>query len=180
MSAQAARVSAFVKKEIVGREGTELQSFTVPFSFAIIKLMKVNLEINNLAKSPIKKAFFQAVVKKTLENSSYAFLKKKNISVSLAIVGKAEIKKLNKKYRKKNEATDVLSFAEYKNVAKIRKKKGKELFLGELILCYDDIKEYARKNGLVLQKEIGTVVSHGILHLLGFRHGKKMFEIQEL
>lgn len=141
--------------------------------------MKLNLEINNLTKSPIKKELFKVVAKKTLENSGYDFLKKKNISVSLAIVSKVEIKKLNKTYRKKNEPTDVLSFAEYKSIEKIKAVKEKKLFLGELILCYDDIKEFARKNGLNLKKETGTVVSHGILHLLGFRHGEKMFGIQD-
>lgn len=140
--------------------------------------MKINLEINNLAKSPIKKAFFEAVVKKTVENSGYKFLKNKSISISLAVVGKAEIKKINKIYRKKNESTDVLSFAEYKNIGEIRGMRDRDIFLGELILCYDDIKEYGRKKGLNLKRETGTVVSHGILHLLGMRHGKKMFGIQ--
>lgn len=144
-----------------------------------MKHMKINVEINNLTKTPIKEDLFKVVVKKTLKNSSYKFLKKKNIFVSLAIVSKAEIKKLNRTYRKINQATDVLSFAEYKNIEQIRAAKEKEVFLGELILCYDDIKEYARKKGLNLKKETGTVVSHGILHLLGFRHGKKMFGIQD-
>ncbi|PJA86699.1 MAG: rRNA maturation RNase YbeY [Candidatus Moranbacteria bacterium CG_4_9_14_3_um_filter_42_9] len=145
--------------------------------------MKLTLEINNLTKSPIQKAFFKAVAEKTLEKSGYKFLNPpaggKNISVSLAIVGKAEMKKLNKTYRKKNESTDILSFAEYKNIQEIKAAKETELFLGELILCYDDIKEYTRKYGLNFQKETGAVVSHGILHLLGFRHGKKMFGIQK-
>jgi probable rRNA maturation factor len=153
--------------------------FSVPFSFAIINPMKINLEINNLTKIPIKKAFFKNVAKKTLENSGYDFLKNKNISISLAIVEKTEIKRLNKSYRKKNETTDVLSFAEYRNIGEIRRTKDKEIFLGELILCYDDIKEYARKYGLNLKKETGKVISHGILHLLGFRHGKKMFDVQK-
>lgn len=141
--------------------------------------MKINLEINNLTKSPIKKAVFENVAKKTLENSGYRFMKNRNISISLAVVGKAEIKKLNKTYRKKNETTDVLSFAEYKNIREIRRVKDKEVFLGELILCYDDIKEYAKARGLVLKKELAVVFAHGILHLLGMRHGEKMFGIQD-
>jgi probable rRNA maturation factor len=141
--------------------------------------MKINLEINNLAKRPIKKDVFKNVAKITLENSGYKFLKNKNISISLAVVGKTEIKKLNKNYRKKNETTDVLSFAEYKNIEEIREVKEKELFLGELILCYDDIKEYAKIRGLVFKKELAIVFVHGLLHLLGFSHGKKMFEIQD-
>lgn len=141
--------------------------------------MKLNLEINNLAQSPIKKAFFKDVAKKTLEKSSYKFIKSQNISISLAIVGKAEIKKLNRTYRKINQSTDVLSFAEYKNMKEIKAAKGRELFLGELILCYDDIKEHAKKRGLVFKRELAMVFVHGLLHLLGFAHGKKMFEIQD-
>ena len=53
-----------------------------------------------------------------------------------------------------------------------------ELFLGELILCYDDIKEYAENESLELKEELSKVVAHGILHLLGFEHGEKMFAIQ--
>jgi len=152
--------------------------------------MKLTLELNNLAKAPVKKGFFESIAKKTLEKSGYEFLNPlrrpadggKKISLSLAIVKKAEIKKLNKTYREKNEVTDVLSFAEYKNIQKIKAAKDNPpaggVFLGEVILCYDDIKEYAWKNKLILKKELAKVVSHGILHLLGMRHGKKMFEIQ--
>jgi len=140
--------------------------------------MKVDLEINNVAKIPIRSYFFVSITEKTLRKSGCGFLKRKKISLSLAIVRKAEIKKLNKTYRKKNETTDILSFAEYKNIQEIKAAKGKELFLGELILCYDDIKEYAKRRGLVLKKELAIVFVHGLLHLLGFRHGKKMFEIQ--
>jgi len=153
--------------------------------------MKITVEVNNLAKSPIKKAVFQAVAKKTLEKSGYHFLNPlrqpadggKNICVSLAVVGPAKIKKLNKIYLKQNEPTDILSFAEYKNIKKIQQAMTNPpaggLFLGELILCYDDVKEYAKIRGLVLKKELAVVFAHGLLHLLGFRHGKKMFEVQD-
>lgn len=151
------------------------------------RIMKLTLELNNLAKSPVKKDFFGKVVKKTIQESGYDFLNPlrqsadggKNISISIALVSKKEIKRLNKNYRKKDQVTDVLSFAEYKNLAAIKKAKDKSIFLGELILCYDDIKEYAKKRGLALKKEMANVVSHGILHLLGMKHGKKMFLLQK-
>lgn len=141
--------------------------------------MQVTIELNNLAKSPVRKDFLAKVAKKTLAESGYAFLAKKNISLSVAIVGRQEIKRLNKVYRKKNQVTDILSFAEYRNLAQIRAVVDKSLFLGELVLCYDDIKEYAKKRGLALKKELAKVVSHGVLHLLGLQHGKKMFALQE-
>jgi probable rRNA maturation factor len=140
--------------------------------------MKLTLEINNLSKGPTRSAFFNDIAKKTLENSDYKFLKNKNISVSLAIVSKKEIKKLNKTYRRKNEPTDVLSFGEFRSFRELRAFRGREVFLGEVILCYDYIKEYAKKRGLVFKKELATVFAHGLLHLLGMRHGEGMFKAQ--
>ena len=141
--------------------------------------MPINLEINNKAKSPIKDAFFLAVAKKTLAEISFDFLVKKNISVSVAIVSEKEIQKLNKQWRKINQTTDVLSFPELASLKEIKKWKEPELFLGEIILCYDDIRKYAVEKQLELKKELAKVFAHGILHLLEFQHGKRMFGFQE-
>lgn len=106
----------------------------------------------------------------------------REIFVSLALVAPAEIHRLNKEYRKYDSVTDVLSFAEYKSAKALKKAVDNPpdggVFLGELILCYTDIREYARKNKIGLKKELANVVSHGVLHLLGMKHGKKMFSIQ--
>lgn len=114
--------------------------------------------------------------------SKIKFFKSKKISISVALVDEKEIKKLNEIYRHKNEVTDVLSFAEYKNEKELKcavdNPPAGGLFLGELILCYDYIKEYAEKRKTKLDQELANAVSHGILHLLGFKHGKKMFLIQ--
>lgn len=141
--------------------------------------MTINLEINNITQSPVEDAFFVSVVEKTLAEVQFG---EKNISISLALVSPEEIHKLNKDRRQVDSATDVLSFAEYKNIEEIKKAvdnpQGEEVFLGELILCYDDIKEYAQKENIALNKELANVVSHGVLHLLGFEHGDAMFGIQ--
>ena len=145
--------------------------------------MKLTLEINNIAKSPIRDVFFNSIARKTLKNSAFNFLNPpaggKNISISVALVDAKEIKKINKIYRHKNETTDILSFAEYKSPKEMKAVVDKELFLGELVLCYDYIKKYAEKRETKLDQELANAVSHGILHLLGFRHGKKMFQIQD-
>lgn len=141
--------------------------------------MKLDVEINNLAGARIRKDFLRNAIRETLNASGYDFLRKKSVSVSVAIVPPAEIKKLNKAYRKKNAVTDVLSFAEHKNRAALEKIRDKDIFLGELILCYNDIAEYARKNNLKVTQELSKVVSHGLLHLLGFSHGRKMFALQD-
>ncbi len=140
--------------------------------------MKLKLEINNLVKSPVKKALIKNAVIKTLEKSGYDNLLEKNIFISLALVGEEEMKKINKKYRKKNRATDVLSFCEYEDAKQLKNNTDPKLFLGELVLCYDYInRECTDKKDL--QKELARIVAHGVLHLLCFKHGKKMFDIQD-
>ncbi len=143
--------------------------------------MKLILEINNTSKSPVKKTFIKKVVILTLEKSGYLELLKKNLSLSFAWVSESEILRINKQYRGKNKATDVLSFCEYENSEQLKVDKNPELFLGELILCYDYIKESLDEfnSEKELQEELARIVAHGVLHLLGFAHGKKMFVIQD-
>jgi probable rRNA maturation factor len=140
--------------------------------------MKLNLEINNQAKNPVKKTFFAAVWKAAFTDKPLALPAGKNFNLSLALVSRKEIKKINKTWRKIDAETDVLSFAEFKNIKAIKASKRQEIFLGEIILCYDDIKAYAKQNGLKTEAELAKVFLHGILHLLGFRHGPKMFALQ--
>jgi rRNA maturation RNase YbeY len=147
--------------------------------------MKLKLEINNLSQSPVSEDFFKLVGERTFSELNFGFLSETNLVISVALVVPEEMKKINKKYRKHDNITDILSFPEYQNIEEIKTASMNqktfpegELFLGELILCYDDIKEYTDKKGIKLEKELAKVVSHGILHLLGFSHGGKMFTFQ--
>jgi probable rRNA maturation factor len=143
--------------------------------------MKLILEINNTDKSPVKKAFVKKVILATLVKSGYVELSEKSLNLSLAWVSESEIRRINKLYRKKNKATDVLSFCEFEDAVRLKNSAESELFLGELVLCYNYIKESASEctSEIELQKELARIIAHGVLHLLGFAHGKKMFAIQD-
>ena len=143
--------------------------------------IKLNLEINNIDKSPIRKNFIKKVIVSTLEESGYLELAEKKIVISVALVSESEIQRINKQYRKKNEATDILSFCEFEKIKQLKNVNEAELFLGELVLCYNYIKENAMSyvSEVGLQKELAKIIAHGVLHLLGFAHGKKMFLIQD-
>ena len=108
------------------------------------------IEINNLTKGyplgRVDKKLFSTVAKKVLKGEN-----RERETVSLAFVGKAEIKKLNKRFRQKDKATDVLSFD-----------LNEEGYLGEIVICPEVVKE---KN-----EEIIAVFVHGILHLCGYDH----------
>ncbi len=149
------------------------------FFCAIIVCMKLTLDINNQTQTRLDTKLIRLVVLKTLKKSGMEFLSNKKISISLALVSLKEIKKLNRIYRRKNQPTDILSFAEYPSAGRLKKEKKGAIFLGELVICPDDIKKYAKSEKLDYKKELTETVSHGVLHLLGFRHGKKMFLIQD-
>lgn len=155
----------------------------------------VEIELSNTAKSPIEKKLLEKIAGETIARSGILDLRKKNISISFANVSEKEMQRLNRTYRKKNTPTDVLTFAEFENKKEIKRelqgadapmgrlygrgnKNPDALFLGEIVLCYNNIAEYSKRNRLDLEWEFWEVAAHGVLHLLGFRHGKKMFEIQ--
>lgn len=137
--------------------------------------MKLILEINDQVKSRLSKNYFEKVIKKTIERSNIESVG--NIDLSLAVVPEKEIKKVNSIYRKKNKITDILSFSDYskKENGKIKK----EGIFCELIICYPYIRKSAETDGISIKKEMAYVISHGMLHCLGFDHSKKMYEIQD-
>ena len=104
-----------------------------------------------------------------------AFIKKladkvagKKWTVSISFVKKAEMRKLNRTYRKKDRPTDVLSFS---------MKEGR--LLGDVIICPQVAKVNAKKYGSSFKAELARLTAHGILHLLSYDHGKKMFDLQD-
>ncbi|MGC9049143.1 MAG: rRNA maturation RNase YbeY [Patescibacteria group bacterium] len=109
------------------------------------------IEINNQTKAKISKIFIQKVLNKALK------LLKKKMNLSVAIVGPAKIKQLNKTYRKIDRLTDVLSFEE----------------LNEIIICYQQAKKQAKERSWPVKQEIKILLIHGLLHLLGYNHKTK-------
>ncbi len=82
--------------------------------------------------------------------------------------------KLNRQFRKRDYASDVLSFQGMD-----------EETLGDLVICVDVIKRQAKEHGLKIHEELGYMILHGFLHLLGYDHetnerdAKKMFALQD-
>ncbi|MCX7726159.1 MAG: rRNA maturation RNase YbeY [Chitinispirillaceae bacterium] len=81
---------------------------------------------------------------------------------NLIFCGNKKIRELNKIYRKKDKATDVLSFPF----------RDKDL-LGEIYISIDKAEEQAKKFDTSLEKEILRLFVHGLLHLEGYEHKKR-------
>ena len=95
-------------------------------------------------------------------------LKQDRAELSVALIGNAEMRKLNTRYRKKGYPTDVLSFAAARDIpAGVR-------LLGDVIISVDKAKEQARERGRSLDEEMTTLLIHGVLHLLGYDHERSV------
>lgn len=103
-----------------------------------------------------------------------------NLAVGVLFVSALKIKKLNKKARQINKVTDVLSFPMLEgkkfeflqNCDEERDPFSKELYLGDIVICKSRAKKQAKLFGHSVEREIGFLMLHGFLHLLGFDHIK--------
>jgi len=116
------------------------------------------IEITNLTKQKINQDLLVKKVKQVLQSE-----KAKNQNISICLVSCAKIKELNKRFRNKNKATDVLTFPEL-----------------DILICPNVVKENARRQGLAFERELCRVVIHGVLHFLGYDHEKTAREAKEM
>ena len=89
---------------------------------------------------------------------------RKDAELSLALVGNAEMRRLNAAYRKKDYPTDVLSFP----IDGAPSSAGR--LLGDVVISVDKAREQATQRGRTEHEEIVTLLIHGIVHLLGYDH----------
>ena len=135
-------------------------------------MLKINVISNNIAwkrymRNPNKE------LEKKIKDFNKRFINYKNniIFFTLLLSGDKEIKKLNYRFRKKNKSTDVLSFPFYnKNEFKKKIRKEKELYLGDIIININKIKNKKSKSSF--KKEFDKLWIHGLAHLFGYNHKK--------
>ena len=89
-------------------------------------------------------------------------------SVSVKVVDEAESASLNSRYRNKNQATNVLSFGcELPDVVRASLNV---VPLGDLAICAPAVDTEAKMQGKSLESHWAHLLTHGFLHLNGFRH----------
>ncbi len=90
--------------------------------------------------------------------------------VSVRFVDDKEIRHLNKQYRNKDVSTDVLSFPlGIDGVYDINNDTGAQM-LGDIVISVQHAFEQAKRYGHSIQREIGFLTVHSMLHLLGYDH----------
>ncbi|HCW80890.1 MAG TPA: rRNA maturation RNase YbeY [Ruminococcaceae bacterium] len=92
--------------------------------------------------------------------------------ISVIFVDNEQIHKLNIQYRKKDTDTDVLSFPMGENgVYDINHSTGAKI-LGDIVISMEKAVEQAKRYGHGLEREVGYLTAHSMLHLLGYDHEK--------
>ena len=121
---------------------------------------------NNLWSKKIKKPdiFFNSLTK--VFPKKYRFIKKK-VGLTILLSNNKNIKRLNKKFRNKNKATDVLSFPSEKQI-NIKKSP----YIGDIVLSYEFMNKPKTLNVLEFKSKTAKIFIHGFLHLLGYDHIK--------
>lgn len=89
--------------------------------------------------------------------------------VSVLLTDDAGIHELNLAYRKKDKPTDVLSFP-----------MDDECLLGDIVISVERAASQAVSFGVSMDEELGRLVVHGLLHLLGYDHVKGGRQAREM
>ena len=93
-----------------------------------------------------------------------------NISVSFILTDDTIIRVINRDYRKKDYATDVISFA-YRESPFPVPRKGKEP-LGDVYLSLEKAKKQSLEYGVTFREEMIRLIVHALCHLVGYDHEK--------
>lgn len=92
--------------------------------------------------------------------------------ISVLFVDNEQIQKLNAQYRNKDVETDVLSFPMGENGKyDINHSTGAKI-LGDIVISMEKAVEQAKRYGHSLEREVGYLTAHSMLHLLGYDHEK--------
>jgi len=120
----------------------------------------------NLAKNILSFYLKQTEIidKYCLKNFEY-----ENISFDILYCDSNKTHEINKEYRNKDYPADIITFAIFADSEDKFIFDG-EVNLGEIIIALDKVEEEAIKKNHSKEHELAFLISHGILHLLGFDH----------
>jgi probable rRNA maturation factor len=91
---------------------------------------------------------------------------KKPVYISILLTDNENIQIVNRDYRGKDSPTDVISFAYHETEFEV----GPYDTLGDIVISLERVEEQAKDYGHNFQREFYYVLTHGVLHLLGYDH----------
>ena len=128
----------------------------------------MNLLIANDTSEDLDLDLIRDRAEKTIEEVLRVENIAENAEVSLSIVDKDTIHKLNKDYRNVDRKTDVLSFP--MDEEGFDNEGNPIILLGDIVICLDVAEDQAADFGHSLEREMMYLICHSTLHLLGYDH----------
>lgn len=105
--------------------------------------------------------------KKVLNRSAKELKLESKLELSINLVGEAKIKELNRKYRKQDKPTDVLSFPLGDGG-------------GDIFICLSIAKSEAKRENISIEKKLAQLTVHGFLHLAGHDHERSSKDAEKM
>ena len=112
------------------------------------------------------KCVIRCAVEATLKHEKFPY----DAIVSVTLCDAEYIRNLNKTYRDKDKATDVLSFPLYDNGEFDMNECISGAMLGDVVISIPRAREQAKEVGNTFLEEIAFLTVHSVLHLLGYDH----------
>jgi probable rRNA maturation factor len=139
------------------------------------QMVKLNLEYCIKEKrwlDFINKPTLVKNIEKLLENTLSELGIKTNATIELSITftNDNRMQKINKKFRQKDVSTNVLSFPLYEKEFFDILKKENYIALGDIVLSLETIITEADNLKVTFESRLNRLITHSILHLLGFDH----------
>lgn len=120
----------------------------------------------DIAKKILK---FYLSIQEVYEKSCLNGFDYKVISFDFLYCDSLKTHEINREYRNKDYPADIITFAIFADSEEKFIFDG-EINLGEVMIALDKVIEEAEKKGVTKEHELAFLISHGILHLLGFDH----------
>ncbi|MBK9307376.1 MAG: rRNA maturation RNase YbeY [Nitrospira sp.] len=124
-----------------------------------------------------------SLVRYTVRQSSFKHLAQRILTavgeatseLSVALIGDARIQRLNREYRKQDQATDVLAFP-IREAIMPQGKYPTTNMLGDVVISVPTAVRQAKELGRSIDVELATLLIHGVLHLCGYDHERSSRE----
>lgn len=130
----------------------------------------IEVNYNAISELPNEEKLIKEVVIRVLEEEKVL----PEVDVYITLTNNEEIHKINKEYRDVDRPTDVLSFPMYERdeIAGLKNDTDDEIekILGDIIVSIEKVREQAKEYGHSFERELAYLVTHGMLHLLGYDH----------
>ena len=121
---------------------------------------RIDLQVGARYQGKIQAARLRQAARATLEQQRI----KRRVELTIVITGNAQLRSLNRAFRKVDAPTDVLSFATDE------RPRPDSLYLGDVVISYPKAREQAAAGQHAVEAELQLLVVHGVLHLLGHDH----------